>query len=150
MSYEVTEALYRLATDSDKIPVGKVVTVEDEPGFATVIVKPGHATKEMLAQMTERTRAMLALGQWVRLKCGDSPDPGQRRVTESRWELAPASVFPAGFLVLPIEELGRHIWLIRDGEASEQLVAEMSEMLTAMVRAGIWVQKWPADPELGI
>jgi hypothetical protein len=146
MSYEVTQARYRVATSDDEIPPGRVVTVIDEPGVATVIVRPGHATKELLVDIEERQRSMLALGQWMRLAPGTEPEPGQKRVTEALWALAPADKMPSGILCMPIEECGRHVWLIREGEASKQLVAELSELLTAMVRAGVWVQRWDEPP----
>jgi hypothetical protein len=142
MTYEVTEARYRVAANEDEIPQGRVVTVRDEPGVATVVVRPGHASNALLADIEEQQRSMLALGQWLRLAPGDEPEPGQDRVTEARWEIAPAGALPDNILCMPIEERGWHVWLIRPGEASEQLVAEMSELLTAMVRAGVWVQKW--------
>lgn len=145
MTYEVTDARYRVATREDEIPPGRVVSVKDEPGVATVIVRPGHATKRFLADIEEQQRVMLTTGQWMRLAPGTDPAPDQVRVTEALWVLKPAHELPARVLCMPIEEPGWHAWVIRDGEASEQLVAEMSEILTAMVRAGVWVQRWTDD-----
>ncbi|WP_432247668.1 hypothetical protein ACRAR1_06890 [Streptomyces sanyensis] len=142
MSYEVTEARYRVAAAGDRIPDGRVVAVVDEPGVATVIVRPGHASELLLRDIADQQASMLATGQWLRLEPGTEPGPGQDRVTEACWQIAPAGTLPEGIVCLPVEKRGRHVWLIREGEASEQLIREMSELLTAMVRAGVWVQKW--------
>lgn len=153
MSYEVTEARYRIATHRDHIPPGRVVTVIDNPGIATVIIRPGQATEGLIAALNESHRAMLAVGQWMRLTPGDAPDPSQPTARRARWVLTPAALLPRYFLCLPIEGHGWHTWLIREGEASEQLVAEMCELLTHLVQAGVWVQMWDepaARPAVGV
>ncbi|WP_151898288.1 hypothetical protein [Streptomyces sp. C8S0] len=138
--YEVTQAAYRFATTDDTLPPGRVVTVEDLPGLATVIVKPGHATPAFLTDIGDQQTSLLATGQWLRLAPGADHDRHPQRIYDVSWRLMPASMFPAGKLCLPMERPGKHTWVIREGEASEQLVREMTELLTRMVRAGVWIR----------
>jgi hypothetical protein len=141
MAYEVTQARYRFAEHPDEIPPGRVVTVKDEPGVSTVIVRPGHARPGFLWAIQDAQQSMLALAQWVRLDdTTEAAAAHPRRLLQATWRLEPG--LPDGLLCMPLEEPGRHTWLIRPGEASEQLVHEMSELLTAFVRSGIWVQRW--------
>jgi hypothetical protein len=140
-TYQITQAKYRFAENEDEIPPGHVVTFRDEPGLTTVIVRPGHATTAFLAAIEREQQAMLALGQWIRLADTDEAAANHpRRLFSAIWRLEPA--LPNKVICMPCEEPGRHIWLIRPGEASEELVEEMSQRLTAFVRAGIWVQRW--------
>jgi hypothetical protein len=141
MTYRVTEARYRFAEDGE-IPPGRVVTIVDEPGVTTVVVRPGHATSAFLAAIQREQTSMLALAEWVRLEDTAEAAAHPERLIEATWRLEPD--MPTGILCMPFEEPGRHTWLIRPGEASEELVREMSEMLTALVRSGVWVQRWNA------
>jgi hypothetical protein len=141
MAYQEVRAVYRFAEHPDEIPAGRVVTVTDLPGECTVVIRPGHARPCLLWAIQDAHQATLALQQWIRL---DETTPGvashPRRLTEAVWRFEAG--LPEGLPCMPLEEPGRHTWLIRPGQASEELVKEISELLTAFVRSGIWVQRW--------
>ncbi|WP_236241187.1 hypothetical protein [Streptomyces sp. CC228A] len=137
--YQVTKAVYRFAEHDDEIPPGHVVTILDTPGIATVVVRPGHARQRLLDALAREQTAILETGEWMRQSPGDTDEPAPT-VHSARWELVPAHKLPDGRLCLPVERNGEHVWLIRDGEASPELVAEMTERLTALVRAGVWAR----------
>ncbi|WP_432124085.1 hypothetical protein [Streptomyces sp. C10-9-1] len=141
--YRVTRAEYRFAETDDEIPPGKVAAILDTPGVATVLVRRGHATQQLLDALAKEQTAILETGEWMRQTPGDT-DGTARTVERALWELAPAHKLPDDRLCFPIErdtERGlEHVWLIREGEASPELVAEMSERLTALVQAGVWAR----------
>ncbi|MEU2181515.1 hypothetical protein [Streptomyces thermolilacinus] len=139
--YQVTRAAYRYAMTEDEIPRGRVVTVIDEPGLATVVVRPGEATPGLLESMTAQQTSLLVTGQWLRLEPDHPEDAQPQRLLSVSWRLMPAEMLPNGVLCMPVERPGLHVWIIREGEASERLVREMTELLTEMVQDGIWVQQ---------
>jgi hypothetical protein len=141
MAYKTVQAIYRFAEHEDEIPPGRVAVVRDEPGVSTVIVRPGHATARFLSSIQEQQRSMLALARWVRLDDTDAAAASHpRRLHTATWRHEPN--LPEAVICLPVEGPGWHTWLIRPGEASEALVEQMSETLTAFVRSGIWIQRW--------
>lgn len=137
--YQVTKAVYRFAETDDEIPPERVVAILDTPGVATVAARPGHATQRLLDALTREQTAMLATGEWMRQAPGDGDAPTPT-IHSARWERVPAHRLPAGRLCIPVQLDGEHVWLIREDEASEELVSEMSELLTALVRAGVWTR----------
>jgi hypothetical protein len=140
MSYEVTEVRCRFASTEGELPPGRVAAVIDRPGRTTILVRPGHATQQLLDDMTEALLSMTRLGQWLRLSRGDKPVAADHRVTEARWDLVPRDALPV--TTVPLEQPGKLIWLVREGEASRQLVAEMTELLTELVAEGLWLRRW--------
>lgn len=59
-----------------------------------------------------------------------------------RVEVAPASAMPEGCRVVPIEREGELIWVIREGEMSEGLRADLNQILAHIQTTGLWVQNW--------
>ena len=59
-----------------------------------------------------------------------------------RVEVAPASAMPDGCRVVPVEREGELIWVIREGEMSEGLRADLNQILAHIQTTGLWVQNW--------
>ncbi len=137
--YQVTRATYRLAQTDDEIPAGSIVTILDKPGAATVVVRRGHATQRLLDALTQADTERLMRGEWLRQQPGDTDAPIPT-IDRAVWEFVPADRLPHGLCCLPIERHREHVWLIREGEASPELVAEMSRRLTQLVQAGVWAR----------
>ncbi|NUK22022.1 hypothetical protein [Streptomyces lunaelactis] len=142
--YEVTQTCYRLAKDDDEIPAGHVIGILDRPGIAEVVVRPGHASERLLADLTEQHRPILSYGKWLHRASGTSGETPQQ-IIEARWELTPAHKLPACTLAMPLEGHGRFVWLILDTEVTERLVAEINEVLAEIVGSGLWIQRWGAN-----
>ncbi|WP_407698202.1 hypothetical protein [Streptomyces jumonjinensis] len=142
MSHQVTRARYRFANTPDEIPPGRAVAVLDEDGWVTLVVRPGHATQGLLDDIDRQQRPGNELGQWLRLPPDEPPVPGDQRLAEACWTFAEPGALPDALRCVPLEAEGRHTLFLRPGAASKQLAAEMTDLLMAMVRAGVWVQRW--------
>lgn len=146
MPQPVIDVLFRLAQPGE-LPAGRIADIRPGPKPDTihVIVKPGHATQELLDDFTAQQAPMMATGQWYRLP--DTPENRvhPRRVLHAGWQLADAENLPADSLLLSMERPQRHVWCVREGHASPHLVAEMTWLLTKMVRNEIWIQRGTGD-----
>ncbi|MFE0270854.1 hypothetical protein ACFWZY_01740 [Streptomyces sp. NPDC058992] len=137
----VIETHYRFA-EPGELPVGSVVDIKAvDPTTIHVIVRPGHAKAALLDEMGEHQRTAFRTGQWTRLAPTPEARVHPRRVWHANWELVPHDRIPEGVHCLSFERPGRHSWLVREGEASPELVAEMSLLLRRMVRAEVWIQR---------
>jgi hypothetical protein len=70
-------------------------------------------------------------------------------VAMCRWEIVPAAAMPSDRVVVPLEEAGTCLWLIREGYVTRALRDEMNRMLQRTVGDGLWVQRWD-DPRPGV
>ncbi|MFF3398292.1 hypothetical protein ACFYW6_07235 [Streptomyces sp. NPDC002659] len=140
---KITRTCYRFATDEDELPEGRVVDIIFGPDAdaVSVVVLPGHATAELLDEISAAQESMILTGQWVRLESTPETEKHPRRVFDAGWRLAPADVFPQDVIIMSLERLRGHVWVIREGQASPQLVRDMTDLLTAMVRSVVWIQR---------
>ncbi|MER7815577.1 hypothetical protein [Streptomyces sp. NPDC096153] len=137
---------YQLATDDDDIPPDRVVHLRDPDGDSIVLlVRPGHATEELLREQEQQLRSMLETGLWYRPEPTPEAANHPRRVRAAGWIARPPDELPDGALCMSMEEVGRHMWIVRDTEVSAQCVAEMNELLMAMVTNVIWIQRGASD-----
>ena len=142
INQNVIETYYRFA-EPGELPPGRVVDIvpADDLTVIHVVVCPGHASLELLKEMTDQQRSAFRTGQWTRLEDTSENRVHPHRVFDACWELAPAHKVPAGVHCVSVERVGRHAWLVREGEATPQLVAEVSVLLRRMVRSEIWIQR---------
>ncbi len=117
------------------------------PDTVEVIVGPGHATQALFDEMGATQAGMFAAGQWYRLP--DTPENRlhPRRVLHAGWQLIHPEALPEGRISMSVERRQRHDWLIREGHATPLLVAEMTWLLTRMVRNEVWVQRGAGEEE---
>lgn len=136
------QACFRFATDDDEIPEGRVVALKDVDGpVVSVVVMPGEATARLLATFNELHRVAFETGLWDRLDPTPENLAHPLRALESVVQLRPGSELPDGVLCVPMWRPPRHTFIVRELEATEQLAAEMTEVLTAMVLAAVWIQR---------
>jgi hypothetical protein len=141
---------YRFARPDDNLAADRTAEIRfgPDPAEVTVIVRPGHTTIELLDDFSRQQEAMFTTGQWA----GLDPTPENlrhpRRVLDASWQLAPGHLMPNGVILMSLENPGRHVWMIREGYATEELVRDMTALLTDMVRSGVWIQRGAgsADP----
>ncbi|TLQ43449.1 hypothetical protein [Streptomyces marianii] len=146
--YKVIEVLFRFA-EPGELPIGRIADIRPGPdGGIHVIIEPGHASQQILDDFTAQQASRMATGQWYRLP--DTPENRvhPRRILQAGWQLAPVGTFPAGSLLLSIERPSGHVWLICEGHASPRLEAEMTWILTKMVRNEIWITRGTGDADL--
>ncbi|MDQ0943325.1 hypothetical protein [Streptomyces sp. V1I1] len=138
----VIETWYRFA-EPGELPPDRVVDIvgSKDSLLVQVIVRPGHATADLLKDIGEQQRSAFRTGQWTRLEPTPENLVHPRRVFDANWELTPAHKIPKGVHCVSIERIGRHSWLVREGDATPQLVAEISVLLRCMVRAEVWIQR---------
>ncbi|TFE42470.1 hypothetical protein E3E14_25130 [Streptomyces sp. ICN441] len=139
--YKVIDVLFRFA-EPGELSSGRIADVRPGPnGSIHVLIEPGHATQRLLDEFTVQQASRMATGQWYRAP--DTPENRihPRRVLHAAWQLTPAEAFPTGSLLLSMERPQRHVWLICEGHASPRLEAEMTWILTQMVRNEVWITR---------
>ncbi|WP_435610852.1 hypothetical protein [Streptomyces sp. C10-9-1] len=125
-------AHYRVA-EPGELTGCRVAAVQRGPADSVVVIIDGsHATPELLDQVKE------AAGYWVRLP--DTPENRSHpcRILHAGWKLI--EDLPDGLLCLPTEARHRHEQLIREGEATFRLAADVTWLLTRMVRSEVWIR----------
>lgn len=134
MATQIT-AYYRYARNGE-LPDGRLADIRSgaTPDTIAVLIRRGHATHALFHEMSDVQTAQFTTGQWCRL-----PDTPQnrihpRRVLHAGWQLIHPEALPEGRLTMSVERRHRHDWLIREGHATPLLVAEMTWLLTRMVR----------------
>lgn len=143
---EVTTVEFRTGTRVEIAP-GKVCRILEEDGALVVHIKQGEAEQDLCDALNDLHRQILGTeGRWAQSWDGreDRADasPQGLRMAEVSWRLERADRMPRGDNCLPLEEEGRFVWLIREGLASPQLVAEMNDYLARITGDGLWVQRW--------
>lgn len=143
--YEVPEARYELDT-SNTLPTGRACQIRETPGLAVVRIHPAAATQALCDELNEYHRVILAEQRWVQTPIKD-PDRFEQSaqglaIADARWVLDRERRLPASMACLPIEGHARFTWLIRLGDASEQLVREMNRYLKRIASDGLWRQNW--------
>ncbi|WP_236241186.1 hypothetical protein [Streptomyces sp. CC228A] len=122
---------------------GRVADIRpgSEPNSVAVVVERGHATQELLDALGGAQAPMFATGQWYRLP--DTPEnrTHPRRILRASWELDPGGKLPEGLLCLSLERPNEHQWLVHENHASFLLTADMTWLLTRMVRSEVWIQR---------
>jgi hypothetical protein len=130
---------YRFATDADHLPAERVTDLR--PGgdldSTNVIIRPGHASRLLLEHLEAQPAGH---GRWHHL-----PDTAENRAHPQRllhagWQLIHPEALPEGALCTAVGRPGRHELAVREGHASPILVADLTLLLTRMVRTEVWVQ----------
>ncbi|MER7833521.1 hypothetical protein [Streptomyces sp. NPDC095602] len=135
-------AQYRFALDGE-LPADRAADIRpgDGPDTVAVIVARGHATAALLDEMGTMQAPHMVTEQWCRLPDSPANRVHPQRVLRAGWQLMHPEALPEGILCLSVERHQRHDWIIREGHASPLLVAEMTWLLTRMVRREIWIQR---------
>lgn len=144
--HEAIQARFRFATDSDEIPEGRVLALKGVDGpIVTVVIKPGEASQRLLDDFDDQHRAAFETGLWDRLDPTPENEAHPCRALYATVRLVPAAELPDGVLCMPVWRPPRHVWILRDKEATAQLAAEMTELFTTMVQSAVWIQRAAAD-----
>lgn len=138
---DLITAYYRFA-EPGELTDGRVAAIlpGPEPNTVIVIIKRGHATQELLDEMGREQTAMFETGQWYRLP--DTPEnrAHPRRVLRAGWKHDTQGILNAR-LCLSAEGVNEHNWIVPEGHATFRLVADMTWLLTRMVRSEVWIQR---------
>ncbi|MEU2181516.1 hypothetical protein [Streptomyces thermolilacinus] len=139
---DVTAVYYRHALEGE-LPPGRIADIRpgEDPSTVAVIIAPGHATAALLSELGTQQNPHMITGQWCRLPDTPANRVHPQRVWRAGWQLMHPEALPEGILCLSVERSQRHDWIIREGHASPLLVAEMTWLLTRMVRRDIWIQR---------
>lgn len=150
MTDQNTSAVYHVA-QLGQLPPGKLVHVEDRPGgVVDIYLHPLHARGELVWDFAWLMRHQVGNGLWRQRWTTDGrmTKPAQGYgIAESRWEIVPARSIPRGVTVVPIEEPGSCVWLIRSGYCTRAMRDAMNEMLARIVGDGLWIQCWGQGDE---
>lgn len=145
MSDQYTSAAYHPARLGRMTP-GRLVHVEDRPGaLAGIYFHPLHVRSWLLWDLNRLTRHHVGYGLWRQAgtREGRMQEPAQGLgIAVSRWEIVPAAAMPRRRAVMPVEEEGSCVWLIREGQCTRDLRDAMNAMLERMAGDGLWLQHW--------
>jgi hypothetical protein len=130
---------YRFATDADQLSAERVAGLRPggDPDSMDVIIRPGHASR-LLLEHVEAQRA--GHGRWCHLPDTAETRAHPQRLLHAGWQLIHPEALPEGELYAPLERPGRHELAVREGHATPILVADLTLLLTRMVRTEVWVQ----------
>lgn len=150
MTDQHTSAVYHVAQLGQLAP-GQLIHVEDRPGgVVDIYLHPLHARSELVWDFAWLMRHQVGNGLWRQRWTTDGrmAKPAQGYgIAESRWEIVPARSMPRGVTVVPIEEPGSCVWLIRSGYCTRAMRDAMNEMLERIVGDGLWIQCWGREDE---
>ncbi|MCM8548865.1 hypothetical protein [Streptomyces sp. STCH 565 A] len=125
---------------------GRLVHVEDYDGaWADIHFHALHVRQELVWEFNWLTSHQVGSGLWQQewTHEGRMQVPAEGlAVAVSGWELVPSSEMPRGRRVLPIEQDGSCIWLIRQDSCTRSLCDEMNRMLERIAGDGLWLQYW--------
>ncbi|MET8818518.1 hypothetical protein [Streptomyces rochei] len=145
MSDQCTSAVYHLAQPG-RLPSGRLVHVEDRPGaLADIYLHTLHVREPLLWELNWITRHQVGNGLWQQrwTQDGRMQEPAKGLgLAVSRWEIVPDSAMPRGRAVMPVEEDGSCIWLIRAGYCTVSVRDAMNGMLERIAGDGLWLQRW--------
>lgn len=135
----------------DQLPPGRLVHVDDAPGAqADIYLHPLHARRRLIAEFNALTRHQVGSGLWQQRWTheGRIQEPTEGlKVAVSRWEILPADAMPRARVLLPVEERGSCIWLIKEGYCTRDLRDEMNAKLERIAGDALWVQYWYKRPD---
>lgn len=145
MPDQYTSATYHLA-GRDKIPRDRLVYVEDHEGaLARIYLHRLHADSRLRDDFNHITGHQVGHGMWRQnwTHEGRMQLPAQGLgIAVSRWEILPAHCMPSDRVLIPVEEKGLCVWLIREGYCTRALRDEMNRMLERIAGDGLWLQDW--------
>ncbi|MFG2679240.1 hypothetical protein [Streptomyces sp. NPDC048392] len=128
------------------MPSGRLVHVEDRPGaLADIYLHTLHVREPLVWELNWITRHQVGNGLWQQrwTHPGRMQEPAKGLgVAVSRWEIVPGVTMPRGRTVMPVEEDGSCIWLIRAGYCTRSVRDEMNAMLERIAGDGLWLQRW--------
>ncbi|WP_405924832.1 hypothetical protein [Streptomyces sp. NBC_00035] len=137
--------MYHIA-EPGQIPPGRLIHVEDhQGGYADIYLHRLHARGPVCWDLNWLTRQQVSYGLWQQnwTHEGRMQEPSQGLdVAVSRWEIVPATAMPADRTVMPAEEDGSCIWLLREGMCTIALRDAMNVMLERIAGDGLWRQAW--------
>lgn len=136
---------------ADKLPVGKVVHVEEHEGAAVIRYAKGHASQELCDQLNAYHVGILEeAAEWKQDWTNDAdrltPRKAEQPIATARYVLVPGAALPRGRKCFPITVDGEFIWLVHDEEdgtihMSPEAIAGMNEYLDHVVGNGLWKQQ---------
>ncbi|MFJ2515641.1 hypothetical protein ACIPEL_36490 [Streptomyces griseoviridis] len=129
-----------------RIPPGDLVYVEDHEGaWSDIYLHPDHAKSELVHDFNWVTRHQIGSGLWQQnwTHDGRMQEPAEGLgVAISGWEIVPHRRMPSSRSVVPIDQDGSCMWIIREGACSDELCAAMNAMLRRIAGDGLWLQYW--------
>ncbi len=145
MPDQYTSAVYHVASPG-RVPPGKLVHVVDHPdSTADIYFHPLHVRSDLVWDFNWVSRHQIGHGLWRQRWTDDGrmlqPAEGHC-IAISRWEIVPASEMPRRLTVMPVEEKGSCIWLIKEGRCTIAMRDAMNQMLERIAGDGLWLQQW--------
>jgi hypothetical protein len=144
MPDQYTSAVYHIAQPGRVLPA--LVHVEDQPdATADIYFHPLHVRSALVWDFNWVTRHQIGHGLWRQRWTDDGRmlQPAEGRcIAISRWEIIPARAMPRTTTVVPVEEHGSCIWLIKEGQCTTAMRDAMNQMLERIAGDGLWLQQW--------
>ncbi|WP_432164926.1 hypothetical protein [Streptomyces sp. bgisy031] len=136
-----------------RIPGGRAIFPAEREGKFVFLVATGAMTQQCFDEMLRHLQAIVGAGQWSQnWSDGDTPadqDPAAAHRDESLFDMEWRPTLPDGAAILPDEEKGRFVWLVRKGAMTRQCFEEMRAYLLHIVSSGQWSQNWGGSPQPG-
>ncbi|MFI1676992.1 hypothetical protein [Streptomyces sp. NPDC020607] len=75
----------------------------------------------------------------------DGPQP-EPEPCKAEFDMEFVPHLPGGRAAVPAERAGKFVWMIAEGQMTEQCFAEMRQYLQHIVGTGMWQQNWDGKP----
>ena len=106
----------------------------------TVRLNQAEATGVLCDQITGFQQTFIG-SMLMHTEAADGATSVEKRaaITSGRCEFVPGRALPAGFVCWPIISAGEIIWLIRDGEMSEEMRLAINAFISQLFGGGAWL-----------
>lgn len=152
MPDQYPSATYHLA-GRERIPQDRLVYVDEhEDALSRIYLHRLHADSRLLDAFNRISGHQVGHGMWRQnwTHEGRMQLPAQGLgVAVSQWEILPAHCMPSERVLIPVEEEGLCVWLIREGYCTRALRDEMNRKLERIAGDGLWLQDWHGYQALG-
>ncbi|MDT7847256.1 hypothetical protein [Streptomyces justiciae] len=129
-----------------QLPSGALLRAKDRPGgIVDVYLHPLHVRSELVWDLNWLTRHQVGNGLWRPgwAETGHMNEPAEGLgIAASRWEIVPAAAMPRRRTVIPVEEEGSVVWLVREGSCTRAMRDAMNALLDRIAGDGLWLQCW--------
>jgi hypothetical protein len=122
-----------------ELPPGKLITIRDEPGTVVLRFCKGHIRAGLRDQLAAWHGIIFGEGVLIQRYADHAAAEGTP-LAVARVEFVRPGVLPAGRLCWPIFAESEFIWLIAEGQMSEELRRQFSELVARNVADGHWIQ----------
>ncbi|WP_143052452.1 hypothetical protein [Streptomyces sp. cf386] len=140
-----TESTVVVFETVDQLPGGRAVLILEAPGDNTWKIVKGHMTQQALTEMSDLVRWLIAKGRWV--QNWERPPAAEADSATFTVEVRIVDELPDGKTVDMREAPGDFVWLILEGNMTEQAREEMEAQMRFLTNHGHWKQVFPGPDE---